>query len=398
MMSLRRLKLDQDNVYSAVYSHWIKISLINQTRSVPTLTQRAYNFNAGPSALPQEVLEKAQQQLVDFRDSGMSIMEMSHRSAIFDEVHNEAIALLKKLYAIPENYEVLFLQGGASLQFTMVPMNFLSTDQKASYVLSGSWSEKAFKEAKFFGTPGEAASTKENQYRHIPALADIQFNEDDAYVHITSNNTIYGTQWKDYPNTGNVPLVADMSSDILSKPIDIQKFGLIYAGAQKNLGPSGVTVVIIRKDLLEKANKNIPTMLKYTTHADSNSLYNTPPTFGIYMLGEVLKWVESNGGVAAVEKHNELKAKVIYDAIDNSNGFYKGHATPESRSLMNITFRVTDEELEKLFLAEAKAAGFVGLNGHRSVGGCRASTYNAVPLEACEALRDFMVDFQQKHQ
>jgi phosphoserine aminotransferase len=398
MMSLRQLKLDQDNVYSAVYSHWIKISLINQTRSVPTLTQRAYNFNAGPSALPQEVLEKAQQQLVDFRDSGMSIMEMSHRSAIFDEVHNEAIALLKKLYAIPENYEVLFLQGGASLQFTMVPMNFLSTDQKASYVLSGSWSEKAFKEAKFFGTPVEAASTKENQYRHIPALADIQFNEDDAYVHITSNNTIYGTQWKDYPNTGNVPLVADMSSDILSKPIDIQKFGLIYAGAQKNLGPSGVTVVIIRKDLLEKANKNIPTMLKYTTHADSNSLYNTPPTFGIYMLGEVLKWVESNGGVAAVEKHNELKAKVIYDAIDNSNGFYKGHATPESRSLMNITFRVTDEELEKLFLAEAKAAGFVGLNGHRSVGGCRASTYNAVPLEACEALRDFMVDFQQKHQ
>lgn len=398
MMSLRRLKLDQDNVYSAVYSHWIKISLINQTRSVPTLTQRAYNFNAGPSALPQEVLEKAQQQLVDFRDSGMSIMEMSHRSAIFDEVHNEAIALLKKLYAIPENYEVLFLQGGASLQFTMVPMNFLSTDQKASYVLSGSWSEKAFKEAKFFGTPVEAASTKENQYSHIPALADIQFNEDDAYVHITSNNTIYGTQWKDYPNTGDVPLVADMSSDILSKPIDIQKFGLIYAGAQKNLGPSGVTVVIIRKDLLEKANKNIPTMLKYTTHADSNSLYNTPPTFGIYMLGEVLKWVESNGGVAAVEKHNELKAKVIYDAIDNSNGFYKGHATPESRSLMNITFRVTDEELEKLFLAEAKAAGFVGLNGHRSVGGCRASTYNAVPLEACEALRDFMVDFQQKHQ
>ncbi len=375
-----------------------KNSLINQTRSVPTLTQRAYNFNAGPSALPQEVLEQAQQQLVDFRDSGMSIMEMSHRSAIFDEVHNEAIALLKKLYAIPENYEVLFLQGGASLQFTMVPMNFLSTDQKASYVLSGSWSEKAFKEAKFFGTPVEAASTKENQYRNIPALADIQFNENDAYVHITSNNTIYGTQWKDYPNTGNVPLVADMSSDILSKPIDIQKFGLIYAGAQKNLGPSGVTVVIIRKDLLEKANENIPTMLKYTTHADSNSLYNTPPTFGIYMLGEVLKWVESNGGVAAVEKHNELKAKVIYDAIDNSNGFYKGHATQESRSLMNITFRVADEELEKLFLVEAKAAGFVGLNGHRSVGGCRASTYNAVPLEACEALRDFMVDFQQKHQ
>ncbi|MEY9976088.1 3-phosphoserine/phosphohydroxythreonine transaminase [Lysinibacillus sp. RC79] len=362
------------------------------------MTQRAYNFNAGPSALPLEVLEKAQQQLVNFRDSGMSIMEMSHRSAIFDEVHNEAIALLKKLYAIPENYEVLFLQGGASLQFTMIPMNFLQADQKASYVLSGSWSEKAFKEAKLFGTPVEAASTKENQYRNIPALADIQFNEEDAYLHITSNNTIYGTQWKEFPETGNVPLVADMSSDILSKPVDVSKFGLIYAGAQKNLGPSGVTVVIIRKDLLEKANVNIPTMLKYSTHADSNSLYNTPPTFGIYMLGEVLKWVESKGGVAEIAKHNELKGKVIYDAIDNSNGFYKGHATPESRSLMNITFRVADEELEKQFLAEAKAAGFVGLNGHRSVGGCRASTYNAVPLETCEALRDFMVEFQQKHQ
>ncbi|WP_432702784.1 3-phosphoserine/phosphohydroxythreonine transaminase [Lysinibacillus sphaericus] len=362
------------------------------------MTQRAYNFNAGPSALPLEVLENAQQQLVNFRNSGMSIMEMSHRSAIFDEVHNEAIALLKKLYAIPENYEVLFLQGGASLQFTMVPMNFLQADKKASYVLSGSWSEKAFKEAKLFGTPVEAASTKENNYRNIPALSDIQFNEDDAYVHITSNNTIYGTQWKEFPETGNVPLVADMSSDILSKPVDVSKFGIIYAGAQKNLGPSGVTVVIIRKDLLEKANKEIPTMLKYTTHADGNSLYNTPPTFGIYMLGEVLKWVEAKGGVDAVAKLNEAKAQVIYDAIDNSNGFYKGHATPESRSLMNITFRVADEELEKQFLAEAKAAGFIGLNGHRSVGGCRASTYNAVPLETCEALRDFMVAFQQKHQ
>ncbi|UDK97613.1 3-phosphoserine/phosphohydroxythreonine transaminase [Lysinibacillus sphaericus] len=362
------------------------------------MTQRAYNFNAGPSALPLEVLENAQQQLVNFRNSGMSIMEMSHRSAIFDEVHNEAIALLKKLYAIPENYEVLFLQGGASLQFTMVPMNFLQADKKASYVLSGSWSEKAFKEAKLFGTPVEAASTKENKYRNIPALTDIQFNEDDAYVHITSNNTIYGTQWKEFPETGHVPLVADMSSDILSKPVDVSKFGIIYAGAQKNLGPSGVTVVIIRKDLLEKANKEIPTMLKYTTHADGNSLYNTPPTFGIYMLGEVLKWVEAKGGVEAVAKLNEAKAQVIYDAIDNSNGFYKGHATPESRSLMNITFRVADEELEKQFLAEAKAAGFIGLNGHRSVGGCRASTYNAVPLETCEALRDFMVAFQQKHQ
>jgi len=360
--------------------------------------QRAYNFNAGPSALPLEVLEKAQQEIVNFQGAGMSIMEMSHRSANYEEVHNSAIARLRKLFSIPENYEVLFLQGGASLQFTMVPMNFLSEGQKASYVLTGSWSEKALKEAKLFGTPVEAASTKENKYRNIPALSEIGFNADDAYVHVTSNNTIYGTQWKEFPETGDVPLVADMSSDILSRPVDVSKFGIIYAGAQKNLGPSGVTVVIIRKDLLEKANTNIPTMLKYTTHADSNSLYNTPPTFGIYMLGEVLRWVEEKGGLEAIEKQNVEKAKVIYDVIDNSNGFFTGHATEDSRSLMNITFRVADEELEKQFLAEAKAAGFVGLNGHRSVGGCRASTYNAVPFEACQALANFMLDFQRKHQ
>ncbi len=362
------------------------------------LTKRAYNFNAGPSALPVEVLEKAQEELVNFKSSGMSIMEMSHRSKDYEAVHNDAIARLKSLYSIPDNYEVLFLQGGASLQFTMVPMNFLKEGQTASYILTGSWSEKAIKEAKLFGQTKEAASSKENAYRNIPALEDIQIGAKDAYVHLTSNNTIYGTQWKEFPQTGEVALVADMSSDILSKPVDISNFGIIYAGAQKNLGPSGVTVVIIRKDLLEKANTNIPTMLKYSTHADSNSLYNTPPTFGIYMLGEVLKWVEEKGGLEAIAKNNEEKANVIYNVVDNSNGFYKGHATKESRSLMNITFRVTDEALEKQFLAEAKEAGFVGLNGHRSVGGCRASTYNAVPYEACKALADFMIDFQNKHQ
>ena len=361
-------------------------------------TTRAYNFNAGPSALPLEVLEKAQKEIVNFNNTGMSIMEMSHRSKDYETVHNEAVSRLKTLFSIPENYEVLFLQGGASLQFTMVPINFLKEEQTATYVLTGSWSEKAIKEAKFFGNTAEGASTKENKYRNIPSLEEIQYNTDDAYLHITSNNTIYGTQWKNYPNTGDVPLIADMSSDILSKPVDVSKFGIIYAGAQKNLGPSGVTVVIIRKDLLEKANQNIPTMLKYTTHADSNSLYNTPPTFGIYMLGEVLKWVEAQGGLEAIAKNNEAKAKVIYDVIDESNGFYTGHATPESRSLMNITFRVSDEELEKQFLAEAKEAGFVGLNGHRSVGGCRASTYNAVPFETCQALANFMVEFQKKHQ
>ncbi|WP_332648530.1 3-phosphoserine/phosphohydroxythreonine transaminase [Lysinibacillus sp. 54212] len=363
-----------------------------------TTVNRAYNFNAGPSALPLQVLEVAQKELLDFQNNGMSLMEMSHRSATFEEVHNGAIARLRKIYNIPENYEVLFLQGGASLQFTMIPMNFLQEGAKASYVQTGSWSEKAIKEAKFFGTPVEAASTKANKYKNIPALEDITFNGDDAYLHITSNNTIYGTQWKEFPNTGEVPLVADMSSDILSKPVDVSKFGIIYAGAQKNLGPSGVTVVIIRKDLLEKANTDIPTMLKYTTHADNNSLYNTPPTFGIYMLGEVLKWVENQGGLEQIAKNNEEKAALIYDAIDNSNGFYYGHAEKDSRSLMNITFRVANEELEKKFLAEAKAAGFVGLNGHRSVGGCRASAYNAVPREACQALADFMVKFQQENQ
>ncbi|MGN7479129.1 3-phosphoserine/phosphohydroxythreonine transaminase [Solibacillus silvestris] len=361
-------------------------------------TKRAFNFNAGPSALPLEVLEKAQAELVDFKGTGMSVMELSHRSATFEEVHNEAIARLRKLYNIPENYEVLFLQGGASLQFSMIPMNFLKEGQKASYIQTGAWSEKAFEEALLFGAPVEAASTKENNYKNIPALPEIQIDVEAAYMHLTSNNTIFGTQWKVFPETGEIPLIADMSSDILSKKIDVSNFAMIYAGAQKNLGPSGVTVVIIRKDFMEKANSNVPTMLKYATHSKNNSLYNTPPTFGIYMLGEVLRWVEAQGGLEAIEKRNEEKAKYIYDAIDHSDGFYYGHATEDSRSLMNITFRVANEELEKKFLAEAKEAGFVGLNGHRSVGGCRASTYNAVPMETCKALADFMVKFQQHNQ
>lgn len=359
-----------------------------------TLAQRAYNFNAGPSALPLSVLEKAQAELVDFRGTGMSVMELSHRSAVYEEVHNQAISRLTELLSIPEDYEVLFLQGGASLQFSMVPMNLLKPGQKAGYIMTGSWSEKALSEAKLFGEPYQVASTKENQYRRIPGLDELQFNEADAYIHLTSNNTIYGTQWKHFPQTGGVPLIADMSSDILSKPFDVSQFGLVYAGAQKNLGPSGVTVVIIRKDLLENVNTNIPTMLKYGIHAKNNSLYNTPPTFGIYMLGEVLTWVKEIGGIHEMNKRNEEKAKLIYDAIDHSNGFYAGHAEMDSRSLMNITFRLKDEELEKRFLAEAKKEGFVGVNGHRSVGGCRASAYNAVPYETCKAFSEFMVHFQ----
>lgn len=363
-----------------------------------TTQNRAYNFNAGPSALPLEVLQKAQAELVNFENTGMSVMELSHRSTTFERVHNNAIALLKKLYQIPDNYEVLFLQGGASLQFSMIPMNFLIPERTASYVNTGAWSDKALKEAKLFGQVHVAASSKEDQYKYIPSEDVLDYDANDAYVHITSNNTIFGTQWQSFPTTGDVPLIADMSSDILSKPVDVSKFALIYAGAQKNLGPSGVTVVIIRKDFLETANQAIPTMLKYSTHADNNSLYNTPPTFGIYMLGEVLKWVDEQGGLDAITARNELKAKLIYDAIDQSEGFYRGHAEVDSRSLMNITFRVTDETLEKQFLEEAKQAGFVGLNGHRSVGGCRASTYNAVPVETCAALAQFMNDFRKTHQ
>ncbi|WP_042476686.1 3-phosphoserine/phosphohydroxythreonine transaminase [Bacillus ndiopicus] len=358
--------------------------------------KRVFNFNAGPSALPLEVLQTAQEQLVNFNNTGMSIMELSHRSKDFEQVHNEAIERLRKIYAVPDNYEIIFLQGGASLQFSMIPMNFLQPNKQADYILTGVWSEKALEEAKLFGTPVAVASTKDNHYKNIPTANQIRFNNDAAYVHITSNNTIYGTQWQEFPTT-TVPLIADMSSDILSKPIDVSKFALIYAGAQKNLGPSGVTVVIIRKDLLEKTSSNIPTMLKYSTFTYNNSLYNTPPTFGIYMLGEVLKWVEKQGGLENIAEHNEAKAKLIYDAIDESGGFYIGHAEKESRSLMNITFRLADEELEKQFLTEAKEMGFVGLNGHRSVGGCRASTYNAVPYETCKALADFMIKFQAKH-
>lgn len=359
--------------------------------------ERAYNFNAGPSALPLEVLETAQKELVNFQGTGMSVMELSHRSPTYEAVHNDAIKRLKDLYNIPENYEVVFMQGGGSTQFATVPMNFLPSNKRAGYIMSGSWSEKAIKEANLFGEAYELATSKEDEYRYIPEVSQADMNEDDAYIHITTNNTIYGTQWHQYPDTGNIPLIADMSSDIMSKPIDVKKFDLIYAGTQKNLGPSGVTVVIIKKDLLEKANNDIPTMFRYKTHTEKNSLYNTPPTFGIYMLGEVLKWIEGIGGVEAIAKQNETKANVIYDVIDNSNGFYVGHATKDSRSFMNITFRLKDLELEKQFLEEAKQAGFIGLNGHRSVGGCRASIYNAVPFEACKALSGLMTQFMDKN-
>lgn len=360
-------------------------------------SKRAYNFNAGPSALPLEVLQQAQQEMVDYNNHGLSLMEMSHRSTTYEAVHQEAMQQIKLLLDVPEEYEVLFLQGGASLQFAMIPMNFLHPEQTAAYIMTGSWSEKALKEAKVLGQTRIAATTKEAQYNRIPALSEMNLQEEDAYVHVTSNNTIYGTQWYEFPDTGSVPLIADMSSDVLSKPINMNQFGLIYAGAQKNLGPSGITVVIIHRDLLDKEREDQPSILKYSTHAKSQSLYHTPPTFAVYMLGLVMKWVQANGGVVGIQRINEQKAGLIYDAIDSSSDFYTGHALEGSRSLMNITFRLPSEELEKQFLEEADRAGFIGLNGHRSVGGCRASTYNAVTMESCQALQQFMIEFQRKH-
>ncbi|MCM2676671.1 3-phosphoserine/phosphohydroxythreonine transaminase [Alkalicoccobacillus plakortidis] len=355
-----------------------------------------YNFNAGPAALPKPALEAAQKELLNFNHTGMSVMELSHRSSDYDAVHQQTKQLLKKLMNIPDTHEILFIQGGASLQFAMLPYNLLSSNKIGQYVLTGSWSEKAVKEASFIGETNIAASTKESNYTSIPDLKNVHFSDNDAYVHITSNNTIYGTQWKQFPDLTHAPLVADMSSDILSRSLDVEKFGLIYAGAQKNLGPSGVTVVIAKKEIIDSAQTNhVPTMLRYSTFSKNDSLYNTPPTFGIYLLGKVLEWVESIGGLTKLEEANEEKARVIYETIDENNGFFSGHAEASSRSLMNVTFTLPNEELSKSFLTLAKERGFVGLNGHRSIGGCRASIYNAVPLEACVALRDLMIEFKQ---
>lgn len=359
--------------------------------------KRAYNFNAGPAALPEAVLKKAQETWLNYNDCGMAVMELSHRSKEFDDINNSAMALLRQLMNIPDNYEVLFLQGGASLQFSMVPMNLLSKEKTAQYILTGSWSEKALAEAKKVGKTNILASTKDDKYRSIPTVDVDQLNDDNAYVHITSNNTIYGTQWKSFPKTGDVPLIADMSSDILSRKVNVADFGLIYAGAQKNLGPSGVTVVIVRKDLLDRSQSDLPTMLNYNTHAKSKSLYNTPPTLAIYLLKLVLEWLEAEGGVATLEKRNEEKALLLYETIRESNGFYNAHAKKGSESHMNVTFTLKDDETTSAFLSAAKEAGFVGLNGHRSIGGCRASIYNAVPFEHVQKLAEFMKQFKNNY-
>ncbi|PSL45155.1 phosphoserine aminotransferase [Salsuginibacillus halophilus] len=357
---------------------------------------RAHNFNAGPAALPDQALAQAKDELMNFRHTEMSVMELSHRSQDYEQVHHAAKDLLRELLNVPDTHDILLLQGGASLQFPMIPMNFLTKGQP-NYILTGSWSEKALKEAKLLAHPYTGGSTKDEQYRRIPHTSELNWSNTDDYIHITSNNTIYGTQWQDLALDAPAPLIADMSSDILSRPFPVENYQLIYAGAQKNLGPSGVTIVIAERSMYERTPEHTPTLLRYDTHADKDSLYHTPPTFAIYMLYQVLSWVKENGGAEGMAKRNDEKAAVLYDTIDNSGGFYTGHAAADSRSHMNVTFNLPSEELNQTFLAEAKDAGFIGLNGHRSVGGCRASIYNAVPLETCEALRSFMKDFQAKH-
>lgn len=355
------------------------------------------NFNAGPAMLPPPVLEKAQAELRDYRGRGMSIMEMSHRSKEYEAVNSDAESRIKKLLGLAEGYRAIFVQGGASSQFATLPLNFLPTSSTADYIVTGSWGEKAIEEAAGIGQAHLAGSTKADNYRRVPRADEIKLTDGSAYVHYTTNETIQGVQWHALPEVGDRPLVADMSSDILSYPFDASKFSLIYAGAQKNLGPAGVTVVILRESWLESANKKIPTMFRYGTHVKNNSLYNTPPTFGVYLLGLVVQWIDEIGGLEAMAKRNKAKADTLYTAIDGSNGYYKGHAEADSRSNMNVTFRLPNEALEKQFVSEAQAAGMVGLAGHRSVGGIRASIYNACDVEACKTLATFMGDFAKKN-
>jgi phosphoserine aminotransferase len=360
-----------------------------------TTTERLYNFSAGPATLPLPVLEEAQRDLLSLPGVGMSVMEISHRSKPFDEIIQGAEADLRKLAGLTPEYKVLFLQGGASLQFSMLPMNLLGAGQTADYIVTGEWSKKALKEAKRVGSANVAASTESENFRRIPRQNEIKLTPGAAYVHMTSNNTIFGTQWSRLPEVGGAPLVSDASSDIFSGPIDPSKFGVIYAGAQKNLGPSGVTLVIIREDLLSRSAESLAPMLNYKVQADNGSLYNTPPVFGIYILRLVLKWLVGIGGLSAIGEINERKAKILYDELDRTE-FWRPHAETDSRSKMNVTFRLPSEDLEKLFVKESTAAGFDGLKGHRSVGGLRASIYNAFPEKGVAALVDFMKEFERK--
>ncbi len=358
--------------------------------------QRIYNFNAGPAALPLQVLQEIQTSFLNFDNSGMSITEISHRSSYFDNVINDAVARAKRLLNLDDRFHVLFIQGGASLQFAMIPMNFLSNVDSADYVNTGTWSTKAINEAKILNKKySVVASSEDKNFSYIPQ--DIKFSESAKYVHLTSNNTIKGTQFHQFPDTKNIPIICDMSSDIFSRPLDMEKFGMIYAGAQKNLGPSGTCMVIIREDMLDMAEENLPSMLKYSTYSSKNSMYNTPPCFGIYTIDLVLKWIEEEmGGLEKIEEFNKEKAGLLYSFMD-SGSFYKATAQEDSRSLMNVTFRLPNEDLEKSFVAKAMESGFGGLKGHRSVGGCRASIYNAATMESISALIKFMDKFAKEN-
>jgi phosphoserine aminotransferase len=359
------------------------------------MAKRVFNFNPGPAVLPLEVLEIIKADIPDYKGTGMSVMEISHRSKDFEEINNAAMALMRELMGLGENYKVLFLGGGASTQFAMIPMNFLPQGKTAAYVDTGSWSNKAVKEGKLLGQVHVAASTKDINYTKLPKIADIKFPADAAFLHITSNETIHGNQFAEFPETGNVPLICDMSSDFLSRRRDFGKFSVIYAGAQKNIGPAGVTVIIMREEMLAKCKDGNPTMFDYRTHAKENSLYNTPPAFGIYVVRLVLEWVKKQGGLQAIEKVNCAKKDRIYGVMDAHPDYYKGTVDKGSRSWMNITMRLPSEDLEAKFIAEAKGKGFIGLKGHRSVGGIRVSLYNAMTIDGANQLADFMEAFKK---
>lgn len=359
------------------------------------MTDRIFNFGAGPGVLPESVLAETQRDMMALPGVGMSVLEISHRGKAFDEIIQGCEADIRKLANIPPNYHVLFLQGGASLQFSMVPMNLLLEGGKADYIVTGSWGQKAVKEAKKFGTAQIAGSTEAVNFDRVTAQSELKLDPEASYVHFTSNETIQGVEWDKEPEVGSVPLVCDTSSDMFSRPIDVTKYALIYAGAQKNLAPAGTTLIILREDMLARSPKNLPTMLDYNTHAREKSLYNTPAVFAIYIMRLVMKWVLAEGGLAAMAAKNAEKARLLYDALDGSGGWYRPHAKPGSRSNMNVTFRLPSEELEGKFVSEAKKAGLDGLKGHRSVGGIRASIYNAFPRRGVEALVSFMKEFQR---
>ena len=357
---------------------------------------RVYNFSAGPAVLPEEVLQEAADEMLDYRGTGMSVMDMSHRSKAYDTIIKEAEADLRELMNIPDNYKVLFLQGGASQQFAMIPMNLMK-NRVADYIVTGQWAKKAYQEASLYGKANKIASSEDKTFSYIPDCSDLPISEDADYVYICENNTIYGTKFKTLPNTKGKPLVADVSSCFLSEPVDVTKYGVIYGGVQKNIGPAGVVIVIIREDLItEDVLPGTPTMLRYKIHADADSLYNTPPAYGIYICGKVFKWLKKMGGLEAMKERNEKKAKILYDYLDESK-LFKGTVRKEDRSLMNVPFITGNEELDAKFVKEAKEAGFENLKGHRTVGGMRASIYNAMPIEGVEKLVEFMKKFEAEN-